>query len=129
MDFDAANKALGNVLKRTAPAPHGSDSCDYIPVTGRPGLALMFVGAVLKRVDAFGPDTRTASGVAIGDPVSKVHKLYPGIQVTPNKYEYTEQYLTSVSGGLAIRFETRDGAVARFHAGALPEVQYTEKCL
>lgn len=89
----------------------------------------MFVGDVLKRIDSSGPGIKTAAGVTVGDPVSKVYQLYPDIKVEPNDYEPTEQYLTSPSDGLAIRFETRDGTIARFYAGAVREVHFTERCL
>lgn len=129
MEFNAANKALGKILKKTPPQLRASVACDYVSVAGHPGLALMFVDDVLKRVDSTAPGVRTVTGVTIGDPVSKVHELYPGIQVEPNAYEPSEQYLTSPSDGLAIRFETRDGAISQFYAGAVTQVHFTEKCL
>jgi hypothetical protein len=131
MTFDAANKAVQNVLERTPATLRATANCDYIAIRNHPGIAFMFIDERLKRVDVFGEGRQTKEGVAVGDPVEKVFDVYRNVKVEPHAYEPAEKYLTVTSGNglLAIRFETRDGRIFRYYAGAFEPVQFTEQCL
>jgi hypothetical protein len=131
MRFDAANARLGGGLQRTDPALLASKGCDQVLVPGHPQVALMFVDDVLSRIDVWGTDGRTDAGVMVGDPVQRVLDTYPRAASAPHAYDDRERYLTARSrdGRLAIRFETKDGKIALFHAGRFKAVQFIEGCL
>lgn len=131
MNFSDANKASGNILKKTPKKNLPTESCDFIPVKNHPGLALMFVDGRLKRMDVFRNGIHTQTGIVVGANVQQVLDLYPNAEVEPNEYEPEEQYITATSenGELSIRFETRNGKIYQFYAGESKAVHYTEQCL
>lgn len=130
MTFEEAREVAGPALQPTDPALLASEECDQVPLPGRPGVALMFVGGVLHRIDVFRPGVRTAAGVGPGDPVAKVEQAYPGLARMPNRYDGSEEYLTvGPRQGRALRFETLKGKVDRAYAGDWEQVQYVEGCL
>lgn len=91
----------------------------------------MFIDAILSRIDVSGEGGRTDTGIVVGDPVQYVLDTYPHVASVPNAYDDQERYLTARSrdGRLAIRFETRKGKIAGFHAGRFKAVRYIEGCL
>jgi hypothetical protein len=128
MRFDEANALLHGAL---AIDPGSSRECYYARAAGHPQLALMFTGDVLWRVDAVEGTASTASGIALGDPVRRVFRVYPKASAQRHAYDERERYYTvhSADGKLALRFETHEGRVATFYAGRWKEVQYIEGCL
>jgi hypothetical protein len=130
MRSSAANKSVGNTIKRDEPGPMPAQGCTQVGLRGHPGIALMFIDDVLARVDLYQPGLKTKEGVAVGDPVKRVPARYPDAKSEPNKYDAKEHYFTSQSGDgrLAMRFETRHGKIARAYAGQLAAVQLTEGC-
>jgi hypothetical protein len=129
MRFDEARRAGGRGIKPTPP-PQVNPQCDQVRLPGHPGVALMFVDGVLRRVDVFGAGVRTASGIAVGDALAKVERAYPALVRSPNAYDENEAYLTvGPAQGRALRFETLKGKVGRIYAGDWAQVQYVEGCL
>jgi hypothetical protein len=68
----------------------------------------------------------------VGDPVQKARTAY-GDQLEVSPHHYTgpeESYLTlwSIDRKTAIRFETLQGKIDRFHAGFAEQAQYVEGC-
>lgn len=131
MRFDAANHALNDVLERSPEALRPSPSCEMIPVSGHPGVELMFIDDKLSRVDVFEAGIRDEEGIGVGDSANKVLAAYPNVKVQPNAYDDREKYLTvrAKRGPLAIRFETQDGKIGQFYAGEFKSVQFIEHCL
>ncbi|MFL6710894.1 MAG: hypothetical protein ACJ8HI_22055 [Massilia sp.] len=131
MDFAHANAALGGVLRATPVALRPTASCDQLPVADHPGVALMFVDDVLERVDVFQPGVANGAGITVGAPLAAVTAAYPDLGREANAYDEREQYLTVLDkgGALAMRFETRTGAVALMTAGQIKAVRYIEGCL
>ena len=132
MRFDAVNKVLGEHMERTPKALRGSPNCFQLEPARQPGLLLMFVGDVLKRVDVMEEGIQSERGIGLGDPVDKVRQLYgEAVTASPQAYVDSEQTLTVKAGGgqYAIRFDTDNGKVGAIYAGAWKEVQYIEGCL
>jgi hypothetical protein len=130
MSFAQAQHVIGPALRPTEPSLRPSRSCDQLPLSGHPGVALMFVDGVLHRIDIFQPGIRTSRGIAAGDPVDKVSQAYAGLTRTPNAYDEREAYLTAgPEHGRALRFETDKGRIGLIYAGDWTQVQYVEGCL
>ncbi|QOL51806.1 hypothetical protein [Massilia litorea] len=131
MRFDEANAAVGSRLAASDPSLQASPGCDEIPLPMHPGVSLMFIDGVLKRVDVFAAGTRTANEIAVGDPVARVHAIYPRARREDHFYNSAEQYLTvdSADSRYSLRFETEGGKIAHFYAGAREQVRYVEGCL
>lgn len=132
MRFDAVNKVLGDHMERTPKALRGAPNCFQLEPARQPGLLLMFVGDVLKRVDVMEEGILSERGIGLGDPVEKIRQVYgEAVTVTPQAYDDSEQTLTVKAGGgqYAIRFDTSKGKVGAIYAGAWKEVQYIEGCL
>lgn len=94
--------------------------------------SLMFIEDGLVRIDVMQPGLRTADGVEVGDPVSKVREIYgQAIKDELDAYDDGERYLTmsSSDGKFSIRFMTRDGRVSAIISGTEKSVQYVEGCL
>jgi hypothetical protein len=132
MDFDTVNRVLGDRLERTPKEVRGTPDCFYVSPSAEPRIGLMFVKDVLKRVDVAEVGVRSERGIGVGDPVAKVREAYgDALRTAPNAYNADERYLTAPGGGgqYAIRFETQQGTISRFYAGAWEQVQYVEGCL
>ncbi|MYM93640.1 hypothetical protein [Duganella vulcania] len=132
MRFDAVNKVLGDHMERTPKELRGSPNCFQLEPARQPGLLLMFVGDVLKRVDVMEEGISTERGIGLGDPVEKIRQVYgEAVTSAPQAYDDSEQTLTVKAGGgqYAIRFDTSKGKVGAIYAGAWKEVQYIEGCL
>ncbi|QGZ39351.1 hypothetical protein IP92_02397 [Pseudoduganella flava] len=132
MDFDTVNRVLGDHLERTPQELRGSRDCFYVSPSAEPRIGLMFVKDVLKRVDVSEVGVRSERGIGVGDPAEKVREVYgEAMRSAPNAYNANERYLTVPGGGgqYAIRFETQQGTISGFYAGAWEQVQYVEGCL
>ena len=116
-------------LVPTPPGLRASSNCDKLSLPGHPGVALMFVGDELARIDLFRHGLRTTREVGPGDPVERVMHSYAELADEPRAYEENERTLTLHSGDNAIRFETRDGRIESVYAGRWAQVQYIEGCL
>jgi hypothetical protein len=122
-------RSLAPGLRSTPPALRASSNCDQLPLPGHPGVALMFVGGELARIDLFRPGLRTTRGVGPGSRVAQAIQAYPGLSAEPRAYEEDERFLTERSGVNAIRFETEKGRIDNVYAGRWAQVQYIEGCL
>ena len=132
MRYATVQHILGQPLEPLPTLPHSGPLCADLPVPGEPGVLLMFIGDVLKRVDVVQAGVQSDRGIAIGDPADKVQRIYgEAVRVTPNFYDARERYLTveAGEGQYAIRFETSDGKISGFYAGAIEQVRYVEGCL
>ena len=109
-----------------------SGHCFYASPENDQRYSLMFIEDVLTRIDMMKPGVRTAAGVGVGDPVSKVGEVYGrAVKDEPDFYDDRERYLTISSGDgrYSIRFITSDGKVSAIIAGIAQSVQYVEGCL
>lgn len=137
MRYDEVSRLLGHTLERTDPRllPTLGSDCEQIPLDTRPGIALMFIGDILRRVDVYSKDGkvggRTESGIGIGDSVQRVLDVYPDAKIDRHEYVDSEYMLTASSpdGKLAIRFLTLQGKVEMYYAGESGAVRLTEGCL
>ncbi|MEO7496323.1 MAG: hypothetical protein ABIT83_06745 [Massilia sp.] len=132
MRFDQVNKRMDGKLVHDDLAVQGPPyACELISAPGHPGISLMFVEGVLKRVDVLPDGKATVRGIAVGDPVSRVSATYPHSGEVKDFYDAREQNITvrSKDRALAIQFGTDQGKVAWLRAGAVKEVNYVEGCL
>ena len=132
MRFDTVNRVLGEHMERTPKELRASANCFQLEPARQPGLLLMFVGDVLKRVDVMEEGIQSERGIGLGDPVEKITRSYgEAVLRAPQAYDDSEQTLTVKAGGgqYAIRFDTSKGRVGAIYAGAWKEVQYIEGCL
>jgi hypothetical protein len=132
MRFDQVNRLLGHRLVRPPPQLLATSGCEMIPFEtrrGRDEVWLMFVGDVLKRVDA-SDGVPSERGIRSGDTEAQVRAAYPSAKVEPHATEEEGHFLTvfSPDGRLAIRFETFRGKVGSLYAGEVEQVRYTEGC-
>lgn len=121
---------LEQPIRKTDQQPGGH--CFYASPKSDQRFTLMFVGDVLTRIDVMQPGPRTAAGVAVGDPVSRVREAYgAAIKDAPDFYDDSERYLTMSSGDgkYAIRFSTSAGKIASIISGTTTSVEYVEGCL
>jgi hypothetical protein len=130
MRFAQAQRAAGPALQPGDPALLPTRGCEELPLPGHPGVSLMFIDGVLRRIDLFGAGVRTDGGIGPGDPVSDVERVYPVLARMPDFYDGNELYLTvGPAQGRAMRFVTQKGKVAQVYAGEWAQVQYVEGCL
>lgn len=131
MSFANANKAVHGSLTPTPVNLRGSPACDYLPLTGHPGVYVMFINDTLRRVDVTEPASRTEDGIAVGDTAQSVRDRYPDLTSAPQAYVDNEFTLTHVvaHGALAFRFDTQEGKIKTIFAGAPAHVAYIEGCL
>jgi hypothetical protein len=131
MTFTEADAALGGALM--VPAAVDTTGCDYLVWDGGPsGVHVMFDQHRVARIDVDTASIATAAGARVGDDEARIKRLYPGVAVTPHKYE-DGHYLTVTPSTAAdkryrIIFETAGGRVTRYRAGMLPSVEYVEGC-
>ena len=130
MDFAQAQRVAGPALQRADPARLPTRGCEELQLPDHPGVALMFVDGMLRRIDLEAEGPRTDAGIGVGSPVEEVEKAYAALTRTPHAYDDREAYLTAgPARGRAIRFETLKGKVAQVYAGDWAQVQYIEGCL
>lgn len=106
-----------------------------VPQSAPQGLSLMFQDGRLVRVDVKAPaGTATRSGIRVGDPEARVHRLYPGrISVVPHPQDKAGHYLVFTPRDRAdanrlLMFETDGRQVTSFRAGLREAVQLTRSC-
>lgn len=130
MPFDEANLLLGGGLRRTPAGLRASEDCDQLPVPGRPGMWVMFIGDRLARVDVGGPGAKSWRGAGVGDRIARLRRLHPRAAPSVHKYDEAERYYTELvpDGSLGIRFESDHGRVGLFYAGQAQAIQYVEGC-
>lgn len=115
------------------------ESCDELrPRQAPEGMLVMLLRGVLARITVSEPaDVRTASGISIGDPASKVREVHgDGLLATPHQYiAAPAEYLTAwkvappSENARGIRYEIGlDGRVMHIHAGG-PSIEYVEGCV
>jgi hypothetical protein len=126
MRFGQVNKLLGKRLVRTPPQLLATADCEQIPMDKDEMIWLMFTGEVLTRIDVMG-GVATDRGITTGDAEARVRSAYPS---ATSQDADGGLYLTVLSpdGKRAMRFETYQGKVQMFYAGAFEQVQYIEGC-
>jgi len=130
MTVEQAAQANGGGI---APPRNGSSGCGYaVLYKAPPGLAMMVENGKIARVEVRSGRTPTSLGARIGDSEARIKSLYAGRVVsTPHKYLPAGHYLTvTPADGSANRivFETDGKVVTEFRSGALPAVEYVERC-
>lgn len=132
MGFDTVGKILGEKLVRTPKALRSAPNCFQLEPARQPGLLLMFIDDVLKRVDVMEEGIASERGIALGDAVAKVERSYGEALVRAAQLrDPSEQTLTVMAGGgqYAMRFETGKGKITALYAGEWQQVLHTEGCL
>ena len=132
MTFDEVNRHLGKPLARIPVKLRGTPNCEQLEVDDIPGVWLMFIDDVLKRIDVGDKSTtRTQAGAGIGDPIAKVIATYPDATRTPGAYAEDQTRLTirQANSSKALRFETDADKVIVFYAGEWEQLNYDEGCL
>jgi hypothetical protein len=132
MTLAQAEQAMGRKLVSTWPDSDTSECAYYSAEPKIDGLLFMTAQGRIVRYDVRGPNVRTRSGIAVGDPVQKARTAYGAqLEVSPHRYMGPEEsYLTLWSNDrkTAIRFETLKGKIDRFYAGFAEQAQYVEGC-
>jgi hypothetical protein len=132
MRFDTVNKVLGERMERVPKELRGTPNCFQIEPAHQPGLLLMFIDDVLKRVDVMEEGIASERGVGLGDPVEKVTRGYgEAIVRSQPGGDVAEQTLTVKAGGgqYAMRFDVVKDKVVGLYAGDWQQVQLIEGCL
>ena len=121
---------LEQPIQKFAQQPSGQ--CFYARPENDQRYAFMFIDDVLTRIDVMAPGLRTAAGVGVGDPLSRVREAYGrAIVEEPDFYDDAETYLTitSADGSHSIRFMTSHDKVSEIILGTTQAVRYVEECL
>ena len=112
-----------------------SEECQYVRSEDWPsGVSVMVARGGVVRIDVDSAGIRTAEGIGVGDPDSRIREVYGARAAeTPHKYVTGGKYYSVVGPSATdsshrIVFETENGRVARFRAGRLPEVEWVERC-
>jgi hypothetical protein len=107
--------------------------CEYASVPAWPLTAVMFADGRVVRIDVRGRAIRTDRGVRIGDPATKVLRLYPGARSARDTYlphgqdiEYTPPPPLHHD---RLVFIVDFGKVVAMRSGRMPQVEYVEGCL
>ena len=130
MTVAEAAKAMGGGFA----APRGGSSgCGYaVMPKAPPGLAVMIEKGKVARVEVRRGSIPTAAGAKIGDTEAKINSLYAGrVVTTPHKYTPDGHYITVTptdKSANRIVFETDGKVVTEYRSGALPAVEYVERC-
>src|SRR5271165_3683644 len=121
---------LNAVLKRKS-EPEDDGACFYVESCRHPHLKFMIIDGRLARIDVEEPGASTSTGIRVGDSASRVKHVYGSrVKIMAHQYIDSGHYLTirSSSGKYGIRFETDQGKVIMFYAGAYQAIQYVEGC-
>lgn len=132
MSFEQVNQAIGGGMNKVPAALQPSPGCYMLTAEQQPAISFMFIDDVLKRIDITKAGIRSAAGLAVGEPASKVRRAYgQRLHAEPDAYDDREQYLSVVTpdGRFGIRYETANGKIKHFYSGAWQQVQYSEGCL
>lgn len=114
--------------------PAVADQCDYAIWTDGPsGVAVMFVGGVLARVDVNAAGIATAEGLEVGQPLARAESLYATTaRRLPHKYTRGEYFvvlpLAPMDTVHRLVIEIDQGRVTTFRVGRHPPVEYVEGC-
>jgi hypothetical protein len=131
MSVGEAGKALGVKLQEAAAEkPDDPTACHTADGVDLPGVTFIIVGGKVARIDVYGAGYQTAKGVRIGMKEGEVKARYPGIQVTPHKYDASGHYLTVASKDrkFGLVFETDGALVTSMRSGGLPFVARPDAC-
>jgi hypothetical protein len=107
-------------------------ACRYAHPKAFPrGARVMLLDDVIVRIDVDSTGIRTAEGVQIGDPESRVFETYRGrVASLPHKYLKNGHNLVVWQPGITSRmiFETDGDKVLRYRVGRLPALDLVEGC-
>jgi len=108
-----------------------SGACQQVSSAGQPGIAYLFAGDKLQRIDVQAPAVMADGGGRIGMQVDDIRTLYAGhLTEQARKSVPGGQYLKVVGkNGAGIIFETdADGKVTAFRAGVASALERDEGC-
>jgi len=131
MTVAAAEEASGVCL--AADRPESQDCYFVVPVPGPSGLAFLVTEGTIERVDVFGGDITTRSGLGIGSTQQAVIDQFGDrVSVTPhprgrgNQLVFVPQDETDAE--FRVVFETDGEQVTRFRSGRRPQVDRPRPC-
>jgi hypothetical protein len=130
MSLSTLNKTLHTSYSR--PSDPEEHACFYVDVPKQAGVALMILNGRVARIDV-NDNTAiiTAEGIHVGDSEKQALQAYgKRLKVTPHAYVPGGHYLTVFSSDrkYGIRYESEDGAVARYYAGTVEAISFIEGC-
>ena len=127
MTISQAAQTLGTELVR---GNGYEDACFYVDPKGLQGVRFMVTKNKIARIDVSSSKYVTDKGAKVGDTEDQIKKLYPGIEVIPNKYDEKRHDMVVVSADedYMIIFETDGSRVTDFRVGYTGEVLYVEGC-
>ncbi|HVA32708.1 MAG TPA: hypothetical protein VNG31_01085 [Candidatus Baltobacteraceae bacterium] len=117
-----------------APVPSGETGCYFVRAKGLNDVEFMVEGGTLRRADVDSREIRTTDGFRVGDAAAAIERFYGSrASVNPDKYDPAVQEIEVVPTGPSAAkyrmiFRIKKGAVFQIRAGALPQVQYVERC-
>lgn len=118
---------LGKTFGGLGPATLSEDkSCRVARSKRYPNVEVTFVRKVVARVDVSG-GYGTDRGVRIGDPLSKLQRVY-GDAVKPHPQQADWMMVETGDRELAIRHMMREGRVVAIHAGKRTQLQTLGGC-
>jgi hypothetical protein len=115
-------------------SPEPGSSCYFVRPENLPGVDFMVEDGTLRRVDERAGNMRTVDGFRIGDDAGDVMKFYGHrAAIAPDKYDPHAQTIdVTPEGADADKYRTifkvKDKEVYEIVAGALPQVEYVERC-
>ena len=111
------------------------DCTQAVVTRAPPGFGVHLENGKVAEIYAEGGSIAAASGVRIGDPVTKIRPLYPGSRIVRYQNRDTDDaYGLSVTPGTdttspyRIVFQTDGKVVIGISAGVIPTVEYSEGC-
>lgn len=126
MSLSQLNTALHE--RFAMPKSKEDQGCFYVTATKHPQVSFMIEDRRLVRIDVDKAGVPTTEGVQVGDSEEHVKQVY-GSRLKVEPQHYTDgHYLTLRNGNHGIRFETDEGKVSTFYAGAFEAIQYVEGC-
>ena len=132
MTLAEAAEATGVCLEPERPADR--DCFVVVPVPGPDGISFVVTEGTIERVDVFGGDVTTRSGLGIGSTeVEVIDQLGVGLQVTPHPQGGGNELVfiptDEADADFRVVFETDGERVTRFRSGRTPQVDDPMACL
>lgn len=124
-----AKAAMGGDLK-LAEGDAESD-CYYLGPSREPSPVFMVESGRVVRVETWGRELATPSGVRVGDSEARVRRIYRG-RYTVDGHQYVDDghyfVIRTADRARAVVVETYDGKVQSIRGGEFPAVMYVEGC-
>jgi hypothetical protein len=130
MPLASANVHLNTKIVPTPERLRANPVCDYVPVHDFPGVAFVFIGDRLARIDVARRGYRSTDGVAVGDRQDAAMNRLKDTKREP--LDHVPGGFTLVrdagAGSNAIGYQFYGGSVKRMIAGDKRVIRYAEGC-